>query len=78
VTGFVTKDAPALGLTSALHLEHLAAFKLHEARMRQIEGNGKTEHAVRIEEFFRQIHVGQGRNIPRLQLAMKPSHPALY
>jgi hypothetical protein len=78
VARFVAKDAPAFGLASALHLEHLATFELHQARMRQIEGNGKTKHALGIEEFRGKVDVRQRRNVAGLQLAVEPSNPALY
>src|SRR5688572_9315387 len=71
------EDATAFRLTGPLDLEHLAAFELHEARMCQIEGNGKTKHALGIEEFLRQIDVRQRCDVARLKLTMEPAHPAL-
>ena len=67
----MSEDPPGLGLACSLNLQHLTALQPHEARMGQIEGNGKPKHAIGVEELLRQPNMGQGDDIVRLEFAMK-------
>ena len=53
VPRLVAQDPHAPLLGTALDLEHLPPLELHEARMRQIEGNGHPGKNVRGKEFSR-------------------------
>jgi hypothetical protein len=46
--------------------------------MRQIERDCKPKHAVRTEEFLREVNMRARRNIAGLKLAIQPPDPALY
>src|SRR5947209_1622776 len=46
MAGFVTQNAHALDISAAFDFEHLLAFEFSQARMRQIEWNRETRHAV--------------------------------
>jgi hypothetical protein len=75
--GLMAKNASGFALAGSFHLEHLAAFEPHEPGMGKVEGYCETKHAVGVEEFLRQIHVRQRRDVTRPQFAMQPLHPAV-
>src|SRR5688572_8178251 len=82
VACFMAKYPSALGLASAFDFEHLAAFQVHEAGMRKVEGNGKSKHAVWAEELFRQPDVRQDCDAARFQLPLEaldaPRHQTAF
>jgi hypothetical protein len=72
----VPENAPALGLTSAFALEHLRSFQPHKAGVSKIEGHGKTGHALRCEELFRQPHVRKGDKVASGEFAVQARYAA--
>ena len=74
----VPENPPAFRFSRTFDLQHLRTLEPHEARMREIEGNGKPEDAVGTEELLRQPGMGQRDNVVDLQLAMQPPDPARH
>ena len=73
VAGFVPQDAQALGVSAALDLEHLLAFELHQARVRQVKRDGNAGHAVRREPLFSQPDMRFETDSARVQFPVKPA-----
>ena len=76
--GFVTQDAHALGVAAAFDLKHLFLFQLHQARVREVERDADTRHAVGAEPFAGQpavrAEVGESAAV---EFAVEPLHAAL-
>src|SRR5678815_2485009 len=72
MAGFVAKNAHTLGISAALHLQHLLALKLHQTRMSEIKGNRNARDAVRREPFFGQPNMRLKPNATLVEFAVEP------
>src|SRR6266581_108159 len=71
VARFMTQNAQAFRIGAAFDLEHLFAFKLHQARMCEVERNSDAGNAVGREPFFRQPDVRLEANAAGVQLVVE-------
>src|SRR5438067_12564812 len=75
MSGLVPQDAHAPLRRSAFDFEHVRALEPLEARMRKIEGNRHTRHAVGREPFVRQPEMGLEVDEPApFELLLKRGH----
>src|ERR1043165_3617904 len=72
VAGLVPQDAHALLVGAALDFQHLAAFELHQPRVRQVERDRDARHAVRRKPLLGQPNVWFEANSAGIQLAVEP------
>src|SRR5687767_13729453 len=72
VTGFVPENSHALRIVSALDLEHLLAFELNQARVREVKRYRDSGHAVGRKPLLGQPNMGFKADSAAVQLAVKP------
>ncbi len=77
VTGLVSQDAHARGRRSALDLQHLSGFQLHQPRVGEEERDGDTRHPVRREPLGRQPAVRLEADSAGRELVVESGDPRL-
>src|SRR2546422_1064292 len=71
VARFMTQDTHTFRIRAPFDLEHLFAFKLHQARMCEVERNGDAGNAIGREPFFRQPDVRLEANAAGVELVVE-------
>ena len=74
VTGFVTQNPHALGVSTAFDFQHLLPFELYQSGVRKVKRNGNPGDAIGRKPLFRQPNMGFKANSAYVEFVVE----ALY